>query len=316
MDYRKLAGMMGAGIVCTVLVVCGAAAAAPFAATPAPGYYRSMLGDFQITALSDGTLQMSHQKLLKHITASQLQRALARSFVSDPVTTSVNGFLINTGAKLVLVDTGTGAGGGATLGKLLSNLRASGYQPEQVDEIYITHMHGDHIGGLLAGDQAVFPNATVRADAREAGYWLSEQSMNAATPDRRESFQRAMAVFKPYIAAGHYKTFDGDAELVPGIRSVATYGHTPGHTIYVVESRGEKLELWGDLMHSAAVQFVDPAVTIRYDSDEVAAAAQRRKAFADAARRGYWVGAAHLPFPGLGHLGTEGKAYRWVPAGP
>lgn len=316
MDYRKLTGMMCAGIVGTVLVVRGAAAAAPLAATPAPGYYRWMLGDFQITALSDGTLQMSHQQLLKHVTASQLQRALKRSFVSDPVTTSVNGFLINTGAKLVLVDTGTGAGGGATLGKLLSNLRASGYQPEQVDEIYITHMHGDHIGGLLAGDQAVFPNATVRADAREAGYWLSERSMNAATPDRRESFQRAMAVFKPYIVAGHFKTFDGDTELATGIRAVATYGHTPGHANYVIESRGEKLVLWGDLMHSAAVQFVDPAVTIRYDSDEVAAAAQRRKAFADAARNGYWVGAAHLPFPGLGHLGTEGKGYRWVPAGP
>ena len=316
MDYRKLAGMMCAGIVGTVLIVCGAAAAAPFAATPAPGFYRMMLGDFEITALSDGTLQLSHETLLTHVTRAQLQRALQRAFARDPVTTSVNGFLINTGAKLVLVDTGTGTGGGTTLGKLLSNLRASGYQPEQVDEIYITHMHGDHIGGLLAGDKAAFPNAIVRADKREAGYWLSEQSMNAATPDRRESFQRAMAVFKPYIAAGHFKTFDGDAELVPGIRAVATYGHTPGHANYVIESRGEQLVLWGDLMHSAAVQFADPAVTIKFDSDPVAAAAQRRKAFADAARRGYWVGAAHLPFPGLGHLGTEGKGYRWVQAGP
>ena len=316
MDYRKLVCMVSAGIVSTVLFVGGANAAAPFAATPAPGYYRMLLGDFEVTALSDGTLQMPHAALLTHVKQAQLQQALRRSFVTDPVTTSVNGFLINTGAKLVLVDTGTGAAGGATLGKLLSNLKASGYQPEQVDEVYITHMHGDHIGGLLAGDSAAFPNAIVRADAREAAYWLSEQNMNSAAPDRRESFQRAMAVFKPYLAAGHFKTFEGDAELVPGIRSVATYGHTPGHANYVVESSGEKLVLWGDLMHSAAVQFADPAVTIKFDSDPVAAAAQRRKAFADTARGGYWVGAAHLPFPGLGHLGAEGRGYRWVPAGP
>ena len=316
MRYRKLAGVVLAGIVGTVVVVGAAAAAAPFAATPAPGFYRIMLGDFEITALSDGTLQLSHKTLLTHVTPAQLQRALQRSFTKDPVTTSVNGFLINTGAKLVLVDTGTGAAGGATLGKLLSNLQASGYQPGQVDEIYITHMHGDHIGGLLAGDSAAFPNAIVRADAREAAYWLSQKNMDAASPDSRDSFRQAMAVFKPYLASGHFKTFDGDAELVSGVRARATYGHTPGHANYVVESRGEQLVLWGDLMHSAAVQFADPAVTIRFDSNSVAAAAQRRKAFADAAHRGYWVGAAHLPFPGLGHLGTEGKGYRWVPSGP
>jgi glyoxylase-like metal-dependent hydrolase (beta-lactamase superfamily II) len=94
---------------------------------------------------------------------------------------------------------------------------------------------------------------------------------------------------------------------------VAAHGHTAGHTIYAVESKGQKLMLWGDLMHVAAVQFQHPEVTIQFDSDSKAAMAERKKAFADAAKQGYIVGVAHLPFPGLGHLRTDGKGYRFVP---
>ena len=117
----------------------------------------------------------------------------------------------------------------------------------------------------------------------------------------------------PYIAAGKLKPFDGDTELVPGIKAVAARGHTAGHSIYLVESKGQKLVLWGDLMHVAAVQFPQPQVTIAFDTDSKAAAVQRKKAFADAARGAYLVGAAHLPFPGLGHLRSDGKGYRFVP---
>jgi len=102
--------------------------------------------------------------------------------------------------------------------------------------------------------------------------------------------------------------------LTPGIRALATRGHTVGHMVYVVENKGQRLVLWGDLMHVAAVQFADPAVTIRFDADSKAAAAQRKKEFADAAKRGHWVGAAHLPFPGIGHLRSEGQGYAFVPA--
>ena len=100
---------------------------------------------------------------------------------------------------------------------------------------------------------------------------------------------------------------------MPGVRAQSAYGHTPGHTVYVVESKGEKLVLWGDLMHVAAVQFPNPAVTIAFDTDNAQAAAMRAQAFADAARNGYLVGAAHLPFPGVGRLAADGSGYRFVP---
>ena len=228
--------------------------------------------------------------------------------------TSDNAYLVNTGSKLVLIDTGAGVFFGPTVGNFLNNLRAAGYQPEQIDEIYITHFHGDHIGGLIAEGKMVFANAIVRADKMEADYWLSKARLEAAPKEGKDGFEHAMAALNPYIAAGHFKTFEGDAELVPGVRSLASHGHTAGHTTYVVESEGQKLELWGDLMHCAPVQFVDPSVTIRFDTDSAAAMAERKKAYVDAAAKGYWVAAAHLPFPGIGHLRAENAAYTWVPA--
>jgi glyoxylase-like metal-dependent hydrolase (beta-lactamase superfamily II) len=124
-----------------------------------------------------------------------------------------------------------------------------------------------------------------------------------------------MASVNPYAAAGKLKTFEGNTDLVPGVRTIAAYGHTPGHTVYAVESKGEKLMLWGDLIHSAAVQFDNPSVTIEFDSNNKVAEAARKKAFAEAAKDGYLVGIAHIAFPGLGHLRANagGKGYTWVP---
>ena len=291
-----------------------ALAEAPMAKTQATGYQRLMLGDFEVTALSDGTVKLPMGKLLKHSQPGKVKQALERSFLGETVETSVNAYLVNTGSKLVLIDTGAAGLFGPTLGNLLANMRAAGYQPEQVDEVYITHMHADHVGGLMAGGNRAFPNATVRIDKRDTDFWLSESNMNAAPAEAKDFFKGAMASAYPYLAAGKLKTFEGSTELVPGVRAHSTYGHTPGHTIYVVESKGEKLVLIGDLMHVAAVQFENPAVTIEFDTDQKAAARQRMQAFADAAKSGHMIGASHISFPGIGRLRSAGKqGYTWIP---
>jgi glyoxylase-like metal-dependent hydrolase (beta-lactamase superfamily II) len=288
-------------------------AAAPMAKTAPPGYFRFMLGDFEVTALSDGTADLPVDKLLTGTSKENIDKALAKAFLSSPLQTSVNAFLVNTGTKLVLIDTGAGNLFGPTLGNLMKSLEASGYQPDQVDEIYITHMHPDHVGGLSTDGKMNFPNALVRADKRDADYWLSPETLAKADEGSKGFVQGAQSMLGPYVQAGKFKPFDGDTELVPGIRAQAAYGHTPGHAIYFVESNGKKLALWGDLMHVAALQFPDPSITIKFDSDSKAAMAQRKKAFADAAKHGYLVGGAHLPFPGLGHLVTAGKGYTFIP---
>lgn len=289
-------------------VTAPALAAAPMVKTSAPGYYRVMLGDFEVTALSDGTVQLPMNKLL-NISAADFTKALSKYHTPDPIDTSVNGYLINTGSKLVLVDTGAGSFFGPTLGKLAASLKASGYQPEQVDEIYITHMHGDHIGGLSANGMMLFPNAIVRADQKDADYWLSPANLEKASAENKGGFQSAMTALQPYVTAGKFKPFDGNTDLVPGVKAIAAHGHTAGHTIYEVQSKGQKLMLWGDLMHVAAVQFDKPTITIHFDSDTKAAYAERAKAFASAAKEGYMIGAAHLSFPGLGYVRADGKGY-------
>ena len=295
------------------LLPTAACASAPIVKAAAPAYYRMMLGDFEVTAISDGTVALPVDKLLTNVKPGQVDKALARAFLKAPVETSVNGYLINTGTKLVLIDTGAAGLFGPTLGKLQANLKAAGYTPEQVDEVYITHLHPDHVGGLFVDGKMAFPNAVVRADKHDADFWLSEANMKKAPKDLQGFFQGAMASLNPYVKADKFKPFEGNTDLAPGVKAIATHGHTPGHAIYAIESKGQKLVLWGDLMHVAAVQFPNPSVTIQFDTDAKAAAAQRKKAYADAAKGGYIVGSAHLSFPGLGRLRAEGAGYVFVP---
>jgi glyoxylase-like metal-dependent hydrolase (beta-lactamase superfamily II) len=314
----RLTGMAFAVATASLTAIASLASVPAFAEAPmtksaAPGYYRVMLGDFEVTALSDGVVALPVDKLLTNTKPEKTLKALQKHHLSTPTATSVNGYLINTGSKLVLIDTGAATLFGPTLGRLANSLKAAGYSPEQVDEVYITHMHGDHVGGLMNGDQLAFPNAIVRADQHDADFWLSQANLDKAPADAKGGFQGAMASVNPYLKAGKFKTFHGDTELVPGVKAVAARGHTPGHSVYLVESKGQKLMLWGDLMHVAAVQFENPTVTISFDSDSKAAMAQRLKAYADAAKQGYMVGATHLSFPGLGYVRSEGKGYAWVP---
>ncbi len=305
-----------AAIAAAVLAFAAASthAGAPLKGGQAPGWYRMTLGKFEITALSDGTVPAPVDQLLHNISPAREKALLEYAYLKPPVETSVNGFLVNTGSKLVLIDAGAAAFYGPTLGKLVTNLKASGYTPEQVDEIYLTHLHTDHVGGITTADgKAVFPNAVVRADAKDGDYWLSQKNLDAAPADLKDAFKGAMASIRPYADAGRFKPFRSATELVPGISAIPAYGHTPGHTIYAVESEGRKLVVWGDLLHVAAVQFPQPTATWS-EFDSKLALRQRLKYFAEAAKQGYYVALAHVAFPGIGRLRADGSGYIWVPA--
>jgi glyoxylase-like metal-dependent hydrolase (beta-lactamase superfamily II) len=291
-------------------------AASAFAAGPqlkgqAPGWYRLPVGDFEITALSDGTVDLPVDQLLQQPKPNTV-KALQHAYLGLPLETSVNAYLINTGSKIVLVDTGAAGLFGPTLGRLLANLKAAGYSPEQVDDVVITHMHGDHIGGAGSADgHAAFPNATLHIDKRDSDFWLSPEQVA-----KDDGGKAIAAIVKAYADAGRFKPFEGSkdgVEIVPGVKAYPAYGHTPGHSNYVAESKGQKIMFWGDLMHVAAVQFANPAVTIQFDSDPKAARPAREKAYAAAAKDGYYVAVTHISFPGIGKLRADGKGYDWLP---
>ena len=284
--------------------------------TQVPGFYRMMVGQFEVTALYDGYIDID-PKLLKYTSAREVQRLLARMFVEAKpgVQTAVNAYLVNTGSHLILVDTGAASCFGPTLGRIGENLRAAGYMPEQVDTVLLTHMHGDHACGLISGGTAVFRAATVYADKADAAYWLDEARAAAAPKDAQGFFAMARDAVAPYQAAGRFRTFSATAgaEPVPGVRAVPEYGHTPGHVGYLFTSGKDKLLLWGDVIHSHAVQFRSPQVAIEFDVDSHQAALTRSRVLADAAKGRFWVGGAHLPFPGLGRVRREQVGYTWVP---
>ncbi len=290
-----------------------ALARAPMVKTQAPGFYRIMVGDFEVTALSDGTNALPVDQLLTHTTPDKVVAALSASYLKSPLETSVNTYLINTGDRLILIDTGAGVFFGPSVGKLQQNLKAAGYSPDQIDDVFITHMHPDHVGGLLNGQAAAFPNATIHINKADTDFWLSQANLDGAPASAKMFFQDAQAAVAPYIKAHRLSTFVGGVELAPGIRSVPLAGHTAGHTGYRIESNGQSMLMWGDVVHVASIQFADPSVTIAYDSDADEAAPTRIAEFTDAAQKGYLVASSHLPFPGLGHVIAKGSAFEWLP---
>lgn len=292
-----------------------AQAKAPKVQTQVPGYYRHQLGQFEITALYDGAIELNTQ-LLKNTTASDLNRLLSRKFVGNPkMQTAVNAYLINTGAHLVLVDTGAAKLFGPSLGYLLQNMKAAGYEPTQVDMVLITHLHPDHIGGLVnAGGQPLFPKARIMVSRMDNDFWLSQKVADGAPKKDQQYFKMARDIAAPYLASGRWKTFTEGSVLVPGIQAVKAHGHTPGHTAYAVESEGQKLLIWGDLVHAHAVQFAKPGVSIEFDIDQKQAIATRRGIMKAMAASKSLVAGMHLPFPGMGHVRADGKGrYTWVP---
>jgi glyoxylase-like metal-dependent hydrolase (beta-lactamase superfamily II) len=302
--------LLAAGLCVSLLAHAGA----PQQKTQVPGWYRTMVGSLEVTALYDGYFDLDPKQLLKNTHPGEVQRDLAQAFITGPtVRTSVNGFLVNTGSQLILVDTGTGGQMAPSTGHLVDNLKAAGYTPEQVDVVLLTHLHGDHVGGVLTPEgKPAFPNATVMVSAPEAAFWLDETQKAKAPKDMQGFFDMAMKAAAPYQAAGRWKTFAPNSEVLPGVRAVAT-GHTPGHSSYLFESNGQKLLVTGDIVHFGVVQFADPDVAVAFDTDNKAAIASRKKVWRQAAKDGTLLASAHVSFPGLGHVRAEGKGFAWVP---
>lgn len=278
-----------------------------------PGYYRMQVGDFTVTALSDGTIPLDVFKLLSNARPGEIDQLLKLNYLKAPIENSVTAYLIKADNKLILVDAGTADAFGPSLGHMTESLRNAGYKPEQIDAVLLTHIHPDHIGALMEGDKMVFPNATIYLSQREADFWLSDEGRKSAPEGLTFYFQNAAQKVGPYQKAGKVKTFEYGSSLFPGITPVASPGHTPGHTFYTIESKGQKLVFWGDIIHVAAVQLADPGITIQYDIDQKTAAVQRKKAFSEAAKEGYWVACDHVSFPGIGRLRADGSRYIWVP---
>src|SRR5216683_602241 len=278
------------------------------------GFYRMTIGDINVTALSDGTVGLQIlDGLLLNAKSGEIQKLLAYNYQKSPIDASINAFLIQLEGKLILIDAGTAELVGPTANKLPDSLRSVGVKPEQITDVFLTHIHPDHSGGLMEGNKRVYPNATVHVDKREMDYWFDKAIAEKAVEPLKTFFSQVDVKVKPYLDSGQLKTFEGATQFFSGLRSQPSYGHTPGHSLYVLESGGEKLVFCGDLVHVDAVQFDDPSVCIKFDSDPAKAAEQRKKTFADAAKNRYLLAFDHVSFPGVGHVRNEGYHYRWIP---
>jgi glyoxylase-like metal-dependent hydrolase (beta-lactamase superfamily II) len=290
-----------------------ALAAAPQHRDQVPGFFRLQVGDLEVTALSDGvTVIDPHWLTGKKATMDGIEKA----FHEDPhlLDGAENGFLVNTGKQLILVDAGAGTWFGAAFGRLANSLRSAGYTVDQVDLVLVTHLHSDHIGGLTTQDGTrVFPNADIYVAKAESDFWLSPEIAAKAPKDAQPFFQSAQAIAAPYIKAGKWHTFSGSEPVVDGVRVVPLPGHTPGHTGYEFSSKGQKILFWGDIIHAQRVQLQHPEVTVVFDIDPTAAAATRNQLLPKLAREDVVIAGPHMLFPGLGRLRKEGRGYFWAP---
>ncbi|NLZ17797.1 MAG: MBL fold metallo-hydrolase [Desulfobulbaceae bacterium] len=290
-------------------------AAAPMVQAQVPGYYRYQLGQFEITALHDGKMELDAQ-LLNNINAQEVEQLTGRMFAGYPkIQGTVNAYLVNTGAHLVLVDAGASKAFNPNLGNLLDNMRAAGYTPAQVDTILLTHLHPDHVGALTDADgKPVFTNARIYTAKAESDYWLDKDAAQAAPASAQPMYITAQTATAPYITTGQWQPFAEGGTLVPGIKPVAAYGHTPGHTGYEVESEGQTMFIWGDVVHVHSVQFARPGVAIAFDVDQNMAVATRLSIMKKMASDKAIVAGMHLPFPGIGHVRMDAQdSYSWIP---
>ncbi|MHB2211751.1 MBL fold metallo-hydrolase [Methylobacterium sp. CM6257] len=290
-------------------------AAAPLGGPQAAGFYRMRLGAYEITILNDGarTFPMPDRFVRNVPRDEALGAAQAAYMPSGQVTVPFNPTLINSGAKLILIDTGNGSVPGAPVGRLVTNLKAAGIRPEDVDLVLLSHLHPDHTNGLkTAGGNLTFPNAEIRAAAPDWSFWMSDANMaRVADPVTQAYFantRRVLGNLEERIG-----TFAWDEEVAPGITALAAPGHTPGHTAFAIASGSDRLLVQSDVTNIPAFFLQHPDWHVMYDYDADQAQATRHRFYDMAAAEKALVVGYHFPFPSLGHVERAGPGYRLVP---
>ncbi|MGA9323217.1 MAG: MBL fold metallo-hydrolase [Xanthobacteraceae bacterium] len=311
---RRSFGLAAAGA--ALAPALPAAAKEPPAGMQAPGIYRLKVGAYEVTVLNDGSAALPTKYFSGDADGAVklLQNAFAPSTEVAP--TTFNAWLINTGDKLILVDTGYSNAIGPKAGHLPKTLAAAGVNPSDIDAVVITHVHPDHCLGLLTPDkQIAFPNATVHVNGDEYVWWLEgDVKIPEGKPFFKDLFEGGRAAFKPYIEAKKVQTFKDGAELAPGVVAVLAAGHTVGHTmVRIAPSGGDQLLLWTDIVHSTALQFPEPERAIAFDFDPPKAIATRKKVMDMVATDRMLIAGTHIGFPGVGHVAKAGTGYAFVP---
>jgi glyoxylase-like metal-dependent hydrolase (beta-lactamase superfamily II) len=269
------------------------------------------LGEFSATALRDGGLKFPNDNKVFGVGHTPAEVAALLSSAGQPTDSlelSIQPLLIRTAERVMLFDTGAGANMGPSAGRLLASMVETGFAPVSVTDIFISHAHGDHVGGLVnASGELNFPNAVIHISAPE---WDYLKGMTAETAAKAGVSRHAalIAAITPKIA-----TFAPDAAIVPGVvKAVAIRGHTPGHSGYLITSRKISLLYVGDAVHHFVVSLRRPQWPNGFDGDAETAQASRSNLLADVARTGQLVYAVHFPFPGLGVIQRKGDGYVWV----
>ena len=280
-----------------------------------PGVYHLACGDILVTALNDGTFG-SGVDFFDYVTGVQRNELAARHravYRAVPPQIAVNAFLLHLPDRLVLVDSGCGAIFGSDLGLLAGNLAAAGVRPDEIGTILMTHLHPDHVGGLVDGSgSAVFPNAELIVHADEQTYWSDPKVLaNAAEAQAKQWIQLTLATLAAYRKRTRIITH---GEVLPGISAVPEPGHTPGHTGWLISSRGEDLLIWGDIVHLQGIQFTYPQAGLSsVDVDSAQAIMTRRRIMDMAATDRLRIAGMHLDFPSFGHVVRDGDHYQFVP---